>query len=30
MKKKIIFAGFGGQGVLTLGQIIALTQMNRV
>lgn len=29
MKKKIIFAGFGGQGVLTLGQIIALTQMNR-
>lgn len=29
MKKKIIFAGFGGQGVLTLGQIIALTQMDR-
>lgn len=29
MNKNIIFAGFGGQGVLTLGQTIALTQMNR-
>jgi 2-oxoglutarate ferredoxin oxidoreductase subunit gamma len=29
MKKKVIFAGFGGQGVLTLGQIISLTEMNK-
>ena len=29
MEKKIIFAGFGGQGVLTLGQIISLIQMKR-
>jgi 2-oxoglutarate ferredoxin oxidoreductase subunit gamma len=29
MNKKVIFAGFGGQGVLTLGQIISLTEMNK-
>lgn len=29
MKKKLIFAGFGGQGVLTLGQIISLIQMKK-
>ena len=28
MNKNIIFAGFGGQGVLTLGQTIALIAMN--
>jgi len=29
MEKKLIFAGFGGQGVLTLGQIISLIQMKK-
>jgi len=29
MEKKLIFAGFGGQGILTLGQIISLIQMKK-
>jgi 2-oxoglutarate ferredoxin oxidoreductase subunit gamma len=29
MKRKVIFSGFGGQGVLTLGQIVSLTEMNK-
>lgn len=28
MEKKIIIAGFGGQGVLSLGQFIAYSAMN--